>query len=96
MRSKTRSLSALEAAMLICGSGLGTGILAVPYLVAQMGLAPAVLCIAVACGVSMVSHLMVADLALHSQNSAQLLGIFEQHLFVGRHKKAFSNAFFAL
>lgn len=82
--------------MLICGSGLGTGILAVPYAVAGGGLVQAVIAIAVACAVSMVLHLMVADLALHSRDSTQLLGIFEQHLFRGRLKKPLSTLFFVI
>lgn len=82
--------------MLVCGSGLGTGILAVPYAVAQTGLLQTVIAIGVACAVSMVLHLMVADLALHSRDSTQLLGIFEQHLFRGRAGKMLSTLFFVI
>lgn len=94
--SAKKQLSTLEATMLVTGSGLGTGILAVPYLVARLGLLQAALAIGAACGVSILLHLMVADLALHSEDSTQLLGIFRQHLFRGKWKNIGTTAFFAV
>lgn len=93
---KGKALSAFESMMLVCGSGLGTGILAIPYIAVRMGFLQALFCIGLACGVSMVLHLLVADLALHSKNSSQLLGIFEQHLFLGKRKKVLSGLFFVV
>ena len=94
--TEKKQLSFFEAAMLVTGSGLGTGILAVPYLVSRLGIIQTILTIGVACGVSILLHLMVADLALRSSDSLQLLGIFQQHLFRGRWKKAGTMTFFCI
>lgn len=91
-----KTLTTTETVFLICGSGLGTGILAVPSLVARTGLMQTVLSIVTACVISMALHLIVADLALHSKDSTQLVGIFEEHLFGGRIKALLSTAFFVL
>lgn len=89
-----KALTTTEAVFLICGSGLGTGILAVPYFVARTGLVQTILAVVVACVISMMLHLIVADLALCSKDSTQLLGIFEEHLFRGRLKSLLSTVFF--
>ncbi|MDR3072345.1 MAG: hypothetical protein LBU41_02510 [Clostridiales Family XIII bacterium] len=89
-------LSSVEATLLITGSGLGTGILAIPYFVVKMGLIQAMIALLFACMISIISHLMIADLTLHSKNSEQLLGMFQQHLFSGDRKNLFSKIFFLL
>jgi amino acid permease len=93
---KRAGLTPLEAGLLICGSGLGTGILAVPFLASQLGLLQIVLAISIALMVTVTLHLMVADLALASGKSVQLLSIFRRHLFTGPRGPAMAGAFFVL
>jgi len=80
--------------MLIAGSGLGTGILAIPYAAAKLGIYGMLMWLAVACTVSVLLHLLVADLAIHSADSTQLLGIFRQHLFAGPRGRLWTTLFF--
>jgi amino acid permease len=95
MNRKKGALSFIEATLLITGAGLGTGILAIPYLVIKMGLVQAVTALLLACGVSIISHLMIADMAIHSKDSDQILGMFEQHLFPGGREQKGAKLFFA-
>ncbi len=89
-----RELSVLESTMLIAGNGLGTGILAIPYIASKTGFYSIVLCVIIAYAVSVVMHLMVADLVLHSKNSSQLIGIFKEHLFCGKYGNIATFVFF--
>ena len=89
-------LSVLESAMLIAGSGLGTGILAIPYAASRTGFFSIVLFIIIAYAVSTVLHLLAADLVLHSKNSSQLIGLFKEHLFRGKYENILTLFFFVI
>lgn len=89
-------LSVFESAMLIAGSGLGTGILAIPYAASKTGFYSIVLFIIIAYAVTTVLHLLAADLVLHSKNSSQLIGIFREHLFCGKHGNILTIFFFVI
>lgn len=91
-----KKISAWEAAMLIAGSGLGTGILAIPYTASRTGLLGIITAIAAAFAASTLMHLLVADLVLNSKNSTQLMGIFKEHLFKGKNERLFSSMFFTV
>lgn len=93
---ESKKISAWEAAMLIAGSGLGTGILAIPYAASRTGLFGIVFSVAAAFAASALMHLLVADLVLNSKNSTQLMGIFKEHLFKGKNENLYSNLFFAV
>ncbi|WP_019229571.1 aromatic amino acid transport family protein [Sedimentibacter sp. B4] len=92
----SKKISAWEAAMLIAGSGLGTGILAIPYAASRTGLFGIVFSVAAAFAASALMHLLVADLVLNSKNSTQLMGIFKEHLFKGKNERLYSTLFFAV
>ncbi len=93
---KSKKISAWEAAMLIAGSGLGTGILAIPYAASRTGLFGIITSVAAAFVASALMHLLVADLVLNSKNSTQLMGIFKEHLFKGKNENLYSSLFFAV
>ncbi|KAF5052894.1 Tryptophan/tyrosine permease family protein [anaerobic digester metagenome] len=93
---KSKKISAWEAAMLIAGSGLGTGILAIPYAASRTGLFGIITAVAAAFVASALMHLLVADLVLNSKNSTQLMGIFKEHLFKGKNENLYSSLFFAV
>ena len=91
-----RPLSSLEAASLVAGSGLGTGILAIPYAASKVGFMGVAFSVATAFAVSTLLHLLVADLVLHSKHAAQLIGIFREHLFSGRFGRLLTAIFFLI
>jgi len=91
-----KKLTTLECTMLISGSGLGTGILAIPYASSKLGFYSILVGIVVAYTVSVILHLLVADLVMHSQNSTQLIGIFKEHLFCGGYGNVLSVLFFII
>lgn len=89
-----RKISFFEAVCLVAGSGIGGGVMAVPYLVSKTGLIPAVFVMLIAYAVTLVLHVMVAELSLRSQNASELLSVFHRHLFRG--KKPLSVLFYFL
>lgn len=90
----SKKISTWDSAMLIAGSGLGTGILAIPYAASKTGLYGIIAAVAAAFTASALMHLLVADLVLNSKNSTQLMGIFREHLFKGRNENLYSTLFF--
>lgn len=92
---KIKKISTFESAMLIAGSGLGTGILAIPYAASKSGLYGIITAVSAAFVASALMHILVADLVLNSKNSTQLMGIFKEHLFKGKNEKLYSSLFFA-
>ena len=73
-----------EATCLVAGAGIGGGVMAVPYLAAQVGTLPSLGIMAVAYAVTVVLHIMMAELSIRSDHASELLTIFSRHLF-GRH-----------
>jgi amino acid permease len=90
----SKKISTWESAMLIAGSGLGTGILAIPYAASKTGLYGIIAAVVTAFVASALMHLLVADLVLNSKNSTQLMGIFKEHLFKGKYERLYSTLFF--
>lgn len=88
-------LSFWEAAGIIVGHGVGAGILSVPYLASRNRMSDFILILAVAYGLNLILHLMVAELSL-SHRGAQFIKCFEAELFCGRFKKPASWAAFML
>lgn len=93
---KTKALTFWESLFLVAGAGIGTGILTIPYAVSQIGFFGTVFALAVAYAVSAALYLIIADLALRSQKSEDLLGILKEHLFYGKYKKLLSAVFFVI
>ncbi|MBI9082801.1 MAG: hypothetical protein JEZ11_04335 [Desulfobacterales bacterium] len=81
---KEKRLTFFEAAAIITGYGVGGGIMAVPYLASLSGLAVAAVVLVVAYGISLLMHLMIAEVMLRDNASGQLLELFEKYLFRGR------------
>lgn len=80
------SLTFAEATSIIIGHGVGSGILAVPYLASRNSMLSVICILAVAYGVNLIMHLMIAELSLY-HSGAQFITCFEKELFVGRIKK---------
>jgi len=82
--------------MLVAGAGIGTGILTLPYAVNKIGVVGTLIALALAYAASSVMYLMIADLALNSKKSADLIGILDEHLFSVKSRKLLNVVFFAV
>ena len=89
-----RKLSMVEAVCLIAGAGIGGGVMAVPYLAAQTGFWSALMIMLAAYIVTVVLHIMVAELSIRTEYSSELLTVFTKHLF--HDKKSFRVVFYVL
>ena len=93
---KKKYLSNFEGTMIIAGSGIGTGILTLPYAINKIGLFGSLIAFIVAYLVSLVLYLMICEMTRNSKNSKELLGILNEHLFNGKHGKILSVIFLIL
>jgi len=84
----------IEAVCLVAGAGIGGGVMALPYLVARTGFWPAVFIMLIAYVITVVLHIMVAELSIRTDYSSELLTIFSKHLF--RKRTALRSAFYVL
>lgn len=91
-----KKLTFIEALMLVAGAGIGTGILTIPYAIHKIGVFGTLIALVIAYVVSMFMYLIIADLTLHSKKSTELLGILQEHLFYGKHKKILTTIFFII
>jgi amino acid permease len=96
MADGKKQLSVFEAACIVAGLGVGGGIMGVPYLAASNGILNFVLILVTAYAVSLVLHLMVAEMVLRDGGHMQLVELFGRHLFTGRGGAVYTWAFFVL
>ncbi len=96
MNAPARSLSFAEATAIIAGYGIGGGILALPYLVSLNGIGPSALVLAWAYALSLILHLMIAELAAGDGSGRQIVELFGEYLFTGKGGKVFTWIFFGV
>ncbi len=84
-----------EATSIIVGHGVGSGVLAVPYLASRNSWSHFLLIVVVAYFVNLLLHFMIAELSLNN-NGGQFITIFEQELFKGKVGKYLSWGAFAI
>ena len=88
-------LTFFEATSIIIGHGVGSGILAVPYIASRTSWLDILLIVAIAYAVNLIMHLMIAELSLNN-GGKQFIKCFEVELFKGRLKKIFTGFAFAM
>ena len=88
-------LSFFEATSIIIGHGVGSGILAVPYLAAHNSLREILLILLICYLFNLVLHLIIAELS-YNNDGAQFISCFDAELFSGKLKKLFTWVAFAL
>lgn len=93
---KHSKLTFIEASCIIAGYGVGGGIMAVPFLAARNGLAITLLIIAVAYLLSVLLHLMIAEMCSGEEESIQIVELFRKYLFRGSFENILAWVFFAL
>ena len=91
-----RKRSVFKAAAVVAGNGIGSGVMAIPYYISYTGIAGGVTAFAAAYLVSVLMHLMIAEMVLHTGDTADILAVFNKYLFKGRKGKILRPAFFAL
>lgn len=96
MSAPSRSLSFPEATAIIAGYGIGGGMLALPYLVSLNGVGPSALVLAGAYALSLLLHLMIAELAAGDGSGRQIVELFGEYLFIGKGGKLLTWIFFGV
>ena len=91
-----KKITTWEAACIITGYGIGGGVLAMPYLAEKNGILMAMVILFAAFFLSILLHLMIADICLKSGPGAQIVSVFEKFLFRGKYKKLLTALFFVL
>ncbi len=92
----TKQLTLFEAAAVIAGLGIGGGIMAVPYLAAQNGIMTVLMILCIAFGLSLLLHLMLAEVVLKEERPIQLVELIRQYVFIGKFEKPLTWIFFFL
>lgn len=84
--AEEKRLTFWEATSIIVGHGVGSGILSVPFLASRNNWYDLLWIVAVAYGINLVMHFMIAELS-YNNGGAQFIKCFEKELFTGRFKK---------
>lgn len=91
-----KKLTTWEAACIITGYGIGGGVLSLPYLAQRNGILMSLLILVAAFAASYVLHLMIADLALKTDDGGQIIACLSKFLFRGKLKNVLTISFFVL
>ena len=93
---KNKELTTWEAACIITGYGIGAGVLSMPYVADIVGFPASVAVLILAYIASYVLHLMIAELAMKTEDGGQIISCLSRFLFRGRFKNVLSISFFVL
>lgn len=93
---KKERLTFIEAASIVAGYGIGSGIMAVPYLASKTGIVPFLILMCAAFFVSILIHLMVAEIMLRDSSSNQMIELYAKYLFRGKIGQILLWVFFVL
>jgi len=88
-------LTFFEATSIIVGHGVGSGILAVPYIASRTSWVDIIFIIVIAYCINLLMHLMIAELSLNN-GGKQFIKCFEVELFKGKLKQIFTAFAFAM
>lgn len=91
-----RKLTVWQAACIITGYGVGSGVMTLPYLVDRAGLVPGLIIMLAAFFFSYCMHMMLAELTIVSGKGTQVISVFRTYLFRGKHGNVFVGALFLL
>lgn len=95
MESNKR-LTLFQASSIVAGYGIGGGVMAVPYLASLNGLATALLIMIGAFFVSLLLHLMIAEMFSGDGEPKQVVEFFNKYLFKGKAANFLTWLFFFL
>jgi len=89
-------LGFLEATSIIAGYGIGGGVLALPWLVSLNGVLPSIVVLSAAYFLSLLLHLMIAEVSAGEESGKQIVELFRKYLFTGRTGAALTWFFFGI
>ncbi|MBN1637087.1 MAG: hypothetical protein JW920_11260 [Deltaproteobacteria bacterium] len=96
MIRQKKKLTFFESAAIVTGYGVGGGIMAVPYLASLTGIAAMLIVLILAYSISLLLHLMIAEIMLRDDESAQMVEVFNRYLFRGKGAVIFTWIIFSL
>ena len=88
--------SVFGASSIVAGSGIGSGVMTIPYFVEHSGIIGGLVAFTTAYIVSVILHLMIAEIMLQMNETADILAAFNKYLFTGRLKYFLKYLFFAV
>lgn len=91
-----QKLTFIEATCIITGYGVAGGIMAVPFLASLNGALTAILVLAAAYLISVLLHLMIAEMCAGEDETNQIVELFRKYLFRGRYGDLLAWLFFGL
>ena len=80
MEDKQKKLTFIEATAIITGYGIGGGIMTVPYLATKTGLPMMLLLLVIGFFISLLMHLMVAEVMLRDGQNSQMVELFQKFI----------------
>ena len=92
MKKKT----VFTAAAIVAGNGIGSGVMAIPYFVSKVGVTGGIIAFAAAYIVSVLLHLMIAQILFRTGDTADILSAFNTYLFKGKLKNVLKIGFFII
>ena len=95
MKGAGRTLTVAEGAAMICGTGIGSGVMAIPCLIKSAGVIGGLLAFAAAFALSAVMHCLAADMVINS-GEHEIPRIFSCLLPPGKRKRQAELLFFVL
>lgn len=96
MSDDKEKLTLIEASLTITGIGVGGGIMAVPYLVSRCGILEILGITSLAYLLSLLLHLMIAEMVLREGHTKQLMELLADFVFLGKIGKVVLWIFFAV
>ena len=95
-KMKEKRLTVWESACIVTGYGVGGGVMSMPYLTVKTGFLPSMVILAAALFASYVLHLMIAELAIKTEEGGQIISCLSRFLFRGKGKMILTVVFFVL
>ncbi len=80
---ENRNLTFLEASSIVTGYGIGGGVMAAPYLASLSGIIPTIIILFLAFGISLIFHLMTAEIMLRDGHNEQIIEMFSKYMLKG-------------
>ena len=96
MSNDSKQLTVFEASCIITGYGIGSGVLAMPYIASKCGLPMTLIILVLAFVFSYLLHIMIADMAIKNGSRGQFLDIIMKYLPQGKGGKLISTALFVI
>ena len=80
---ENKNLTFLEASSIVTGYGIGGGIMAAPYLASLSGIIPTIIILFLAFFISLIFHLMTAEIMLRDGQNEQIIEMFSKYMLKG-------------